>query len=246
MRRVLRAGAEIHEERLFRRDLARVGDEADRLVDEVFGQMIALLRRLRRFDLVIVVDQIGVILAGVAGEEAIVALEAAPERPTVVGSGGADLLGRGQMPFAERVGAVTLLQQNLRQHAVLERNRAVRPGKALGAFGDAGHGIGMVVASGDHARARGRAQRRGVHAGEQQTALGELVEIGGGDRRAVAAKLAKAGVVEDDIEDVRRARLGALGLRPGRLGFADCAAHDSGKGCAFVFLQRHWNSPRTR
>ena len=78
-----------------------VGDEADRLVGEVGGQVIALLRRLRRLDLMIVVDQLGVVLVRVAAEEAVVALEAAAERPAVVGPGRAGLLGRRQVPLAD-------------------------------------------------------------------------------------------------------------------------------------------------
>ena len=50
MRRVHRAGAEVHEERLVRRDLLGVGDEADRLVHQVLGQVVALFRRLLGLD----------------------------------------------------------------------------------------------------------------------------------------------------------------------------------------------------
>jgi hypothetical protein len=64
--RVRGARAEVQEERLVRRDLLGVGDERDRLVDEVLGQVIALLRRARRLNLMVVVDQVGGPLAGVA------------------------------------------------------------------------------------------------------------------------------------------------------------------------------------
>ncbi|MGD9092875.1 MAG: hypothetical protein PVF74_08495 [Anaerolineales bacterium] len=37
-------GGEVHEERFVRCDLFGVGDEADRLVDQVFGQVIAFDR----------------------------------------------------------------------------------------------------------------------------------------------------------------------------------------------------------
>ena len=77
--------AEVQEERLVGGDLFRVGDELVRLVDQIGGQVVALLRRLRRLDLMVVVDQIRVVLVGVAAEEAVEALEAAAQRPAVVG-----------------------------------------------------------------------------------------------------------------------------------------------------------------
>jgi hypothetical protein len=48
--------------------------------------VIAFFRRLRRLNLPVVVDEIGVILAGVAAEESIVALKAASERPAIIGT----------------------------------------------------------------------------------------------------------------------------------------------------------------
>jgi hypothetical protein len=59
-------------------DLLGVGDELHRSVGEVLGQVVALLRGLRRLDLVVVVDEVRIPLACVAAEEAVEALEAAP------------------------------------------------------------------------------------------------------------------------------------------------------------------------
>ena len=219
MGRVVRARREIEEERLVRRDLLQVGDEADRLVGEIRGQVIAFLRRLRRLDLMIVVDEVGIILMRVAAEKAVVALEAAPERPAVVGAGGADLLGGRQMPLADAIGGVALLQQHLGQKAVLERDRAIAAGIAGRSLGDAGHRVGMMIAAGQNARARRRAERGRVHVGEEQPVLGQLVDVRRVDRRAVAAELAEARVVDDDEEDVRRAFPGAhrRRARPARI-----------------------------
>ena len=80
-------------ERLVRVDLLGVGDELDRLVDQVLAQVIALLGRARWLDLVVVVDEVGIPLAGVAAQEAVEALEAAPERPAVVRARGGLLVG---------------------------------------------------------------------------------------------------------------------------------------------------------
>ena len=237
---MVRARREIEEERLVRGDLLEVGDEADRLVGEVRGQMVALFRGFRRLDLMIVVDEVGIILMRVAAEKAVIALEAAPERPSVIGAGGADLFGRRQVPLADAVGGVALLQQHFGQKPVLERDRAIAAGIAGRSFGDAGHRIGVMIAAGQHAGPRGRTERRGMHVGEEQAVLGQPVDVGRVDRRAVAAELSEAGVVDDDEKDVRRAFPGAERGRPRRIGLADGAAHAAGKRRAgFVFLERH-------
>ncbi len=110
MRGVHGAGAEVHEEGLVGRHLLGVGDEADGLVHQVFGDVVAFFRRLGRLHLVVVVDQFGVVLVGLAAQEAVEALKAAAQRPAVVGAGRRDLVGRGQVPLADGVGVVALLQ----------------------------------------------------------------------------------------------------------------------------------------
>ena len=59
VRRVHGAGAEVHEEGLIRRHLLGVGDEADGLVDQILGEVVALFGRLGRLDLVVVVVSSG-------------------------------------------------------------------------------------------------------------------------------------------------------------------------------------------
>jgi hypothetical protein len=76
VRRVLRPGREVEKERLLRRQLFGVGDEADGLIDQIGRQVIALFRRLRRLDLAVVVDQVRIVLTGIATQEALVTLEA--------------------------------------------------------------------------------------------------------------------------------------------------------------------------
>src|SRR5262249_40348005 len=122
LRRVHRAGAEVKEERLVGRELLGISDELHGLVRQVLGQMVALFRSLRRFDLMVVVYKVWIILARVAAEEAVIAFEAAPQRPAVVGPGGAGLFGGRQVPLADGIGVVTALQEHLRQKAVLEWN----------------------------------------------------------------------------------------------------------------------------
>jgi hypothetical protein len=157
MRGVHRAGAEMQEERLVRSDLLGVGDELDRLVRQILGQVITLLRSPRRLDLMVVVDQVRIPLAGVTAEETIEPLEPTAQWPAVERAGrGLELRGH-QVVLADQVGAVTVLQQHLGQEAVLKRDPAVVAGVARGEFGDRRHPVGVVVAPGDDTRPRQRA-----------------------------------------------------------------------------------------
>jgi hypothetical protein len=113
MRCMHSARGEVGNERLVRRELLAVADEADRLANQVRSQVISLLRRLGRLDLAVITNEIGIILTGVGTDEAVVALETASERPAVEGPRRAYLLGRRQMPFTERVCVVALPEQNL-------------------------------------------------------------------------------------------------------------------------------------
>ena len=233
------AGAEVHEERLVRRDLLGVGDEADRLVHEVFRQVVALVRassRARRRDCrrrALDSD-----LMRVAAQEAVVALETASERPAVVGPGCGDLICRRQVPFPERERAVSMLEQHFGKEAVLERDVAVAAGIAGRSLGDARHRVRVMVASREDARARRRAERRRVHAVEEQAVRSQGVDVRRLDRAAVAAHLAEAGVVLHDEQDVGCAFFGAKWLRPGRARHIERPADDARERCAgFVFLE---------
>ena len=67
MRRVACAGCEVEEERPLGRSGTEVLQVGDRVVGEILGEVVALLRRARRIDLMVVVHEIGVILIGLAG-----------------------------------------------------------------------------------------------------------------------------------------------------------------------------------
>ena len=79
VRGVRGAEAQMQVERLGRVNLLDVSDELDRLVDQVLTEVVPLLGRARRLHLVVVVHQIRIPLAGVTAQEAIKALEAAPQ-----------------------------------------------------------------------------------------------------------------------------------------------------------------------
>ena len=208
--------AEVEVEGLVRVDLLGVGDELHRLVHQVRGEVVALFGCRRRIDLVVVVDQVGVPLAGVAAEESVEALEAPTERPAVVGPGGRLLTGRDQVPLAHHVGVVALREQDLGEEAVLERHVAVVTGEPGGELGDTRHRVGVVVAAREDARTTGRAQSSRVHVVVAQSVLRQLVEIRRLDRAAVAPELPESGVVEHDEDDVRRSLRRPCRGEPGR------------------------------
>ena len=240
MRGVHRAGAEMQVERLVRGDLLGVGDELDRLVGQVLGQVIALLRGARRLDLVVVVDQVRVPLAGVPAEEPVEPLEPAAQRPAVERPGaGLELRGQ-QVVLADHVGAVAMGQQHLGQEPVLERDLPVVPGIAGGELVDRRGRVRVVIAAGDDARPRRRAQRRGVHVRVQQPAGGQRVQVRRGDRAAVTAQLPVPDVIQHDEQHVRRPCRRPQRPRPRRAGLIGRPADHTRKGAArLILLNRH-------
>jgi hypothetical protein len=78
--------------------------------------------------------------------------------------------------------------------------------------------VGVVVAPGDDARTRRRAQRRGVHVVVAQATLGQAVHVGRLDGAAVAAELAVPGVIQHNEQYAGHAFPGAHGFGPGWTG----------------------------
>ena len=218
VRRVRGAEAQMQVERLGRVDLLDVGDELHRLVDQVLAEVVPLLGRARRLHLVVVIHQVRIPLAGIPAQEAVVALEAAPQRPPVIGARGRLLVARRQVVLPDHERAVAVLEEHLGQEAVLERDHAVVPGIAARQLRDAGHRVAVMVAAGQDARPARRAQRGRVHVVVAQAVRGERVEAGRRDRAAVTAQLPEPGVIQHDEQHVRRALAGPHRGRPGRRG----------------------------
>src|SRR5215831_19597893 len=107
------------------------------------------------------------------------------------------------MPLAERVRVVPVLLEDFRKHSVFEWDVAVASGIARRPFGNAGHAVGVMIAPREHARARRRAKRRGVHVVVAEPISGERVQIRSVDWTPVAPKMAEAGVVQDYEQDIR-------------------------------------------
>ncbi len=199
----------------------------NRLVGEIGIEVIPLLRCRRRLDVGLVADQVRRPLVGLAVEEAVVALEADPGGPRVERPVAA-LVTRGQVPLADRGGAVPLRPQDLGQRPRLGRDLAGVPGEVEREVGQHAHPHPVMIAAGQQAGPRGGAHRGRVEVGEPQAPLGETVEIRRVEVGAVAPELREPEVVEHDHHDVRRpAPVGrpgrhrrALGCRQTDVGFA--------------------------
>ena len=162
VRRVRGAGAVVEEERLVGRDRLGVLDELDRLVGEVDREVVALLGRLRLRHRMVVVDEVRIPLVRLAAEEAVVALEPAPERPLALRRGEVHLVLGAEVPLAHVVRVPAALAEDLGDVRALERDVAVRVREAGRRLGDARHPVRRVVAPGQQARPGRRAQRRRV------------------------------------------------------------------------------------
>ena len=194
-----------------------IADEADRLVDEVGGQVIAVGISPRRIDVRVAGDELRRILIGLGIEEAVEAIEAAAERPAVERAGGAAFGQRRHMPFADHVVAIGVRAQHLGDGAGLARDLAAIAGIAGIEIGEAADADRMMVAPGEQRRARGRAHRRGVEARIAQALGRQPIDGRRRDRRAVAAEIREADVVEQDDENVGRAARRPGRVRPPRL-----------------------------
>lgn len=205
-------------ERLSRVNLLSVGDELDRLVDQVLAEVVALLRRAWRLHLVVVIHQIRVPLAGVAAQEPVEALEAAPQRPPVIRACAGFLVARRQVVLPDHERAVPMIDQHLGQEAILKRNDPVVSGVAARQLRDARHRVAVMIAACQNARPARRTQRRRVHVAIAQPVRRQSVEAGRLDRAAVTAQLAESRIVQDDEQHIRGARPRPHRRRPGRRG----------------------------
>ena len=181
-----------------------VGEIADRLVDQVRRQVIAVGEGAGRIARRVVAHQLGRVLVGLGIHEAVIAVEAAAQRPAVERAGGARLGERRHMPLAQHVVAIAVRAQHLGQRPGLARDLAAIAGIAGIEVGEAADAHRMMVAPGQEGRTRGRAHRRRVEAGVAQAAAGDGVDRRRADRRAVAAEVGEADIVEQDHQDVGR------------------------------------------
>ena len=133
------AGGVVHEERLVGSDLLRVGDHADRTVREILAQVVPVFHRVRLVDRLVVLHQVRIPLVGLGAQEPVVPVEPAMGRPRPLRCRHAQLVGRSQVPLAERIGVPALLLEPLGDRGRVERDDPVAARETRGSLGDAGH-----------------------------------------------------------------------------------------------------------
>ena len=193
----------VEEERLVGRNRFRVHDELDRLVRDVHAEVVALFRRRRLVDRMVVVGQLRVPLARLRAEESVEPLEATTRGPVPARRGEVHLNRRAEVPFADDVRVPAGLAEDLGEHPVLGWDRAARVREPARALGDARHAVTGVIATGQQARTRRGAERRRVPLRVTHAVCCDLVDVRGRDRSAVTAHRREADVVEHDVDDAR-------------------------------------------
>ena len=210
VRRVRGAGRHVEEVRLVGGDRPRPPQPGDRLVHQVRRQDVVRIGRPRH-ELVILVQR-RLPLIHVAAHEAVEVVEAQPARPAIERPDLARLPVGRVVVLAEPRGGVAVLPQHLGDRADVLADDAGVAVVAGGGLGDHAVAGRVVIASGEQRGPRRRAERRRVEARVAQPVGRHAVERRRRHLPAERAELTVAGVVDQDVDDVRR----ALG-RPHRL-----------------------------
>jgi hypothetical protein len=205
VRGVIGAGAEPHEPRLRGARRPQIAQHLDRLVGEVLGQVVALFGGARRFDGVVVLDEVGIPLVGLAAEESVEPVEALGQRPFRSAAGRGEILHRHIVVLAQPHRGVPVVLEHLADGRALGGQSSGRTGEAHRALGDRGTAVDMVIAPGQERRTGGGAQRGRVPLGVRQAIAGESVEGRHVDPPPVGRPGRQAGVVVQHDQNVRRA-----------------------------------------
>src|SRR5262245_55144581 len=200
---VRRPWREVHEERLVGRQGLQLAGPGYRLVREVLGQVVSLLRRFRSLDGLVALVESRVPLVGLAADEAVEVLEAAPSGPAVEWAGGTRLPDWHLVALAELCRRVAVQAHRLLDGRLRVRTDRVVPGRAGRDLGDATHPDRVVVPTAQQRRSGRRAERRGMEARVLQAVGGQLLERRRLARAAERAGCAEADVVDQDHQHVR-------------------------------------------
>ena len=204
VRRVRRAGREVHEERLVTHQRLLRADPLDRLVGHVAHQVVALLGRPPRLDGRRALIQRRVVLVCLAADEPVEVLEATAGRPVLERPHRARLPHRHLVALAELRRGVPVELEDLGQRRARVRSHRVVARRGRRDLRDAAHPDRVMVAAAQQRGARRRAQRRRVEAIELQAPGRETLRVRRRARTAERARGAEADVVDEDHEHVRR------------------------------------------
>ena len=205
MRRVRGTGREVHEERLVGHQRLLLAHPRDRLVGQVLGEVVALLRRLFRLDRRRPLIQRGVPLVVLAADEAVEVLKARTGRPHPERTHRTRLPDRDLVALAELRGRVAVELEGLCERRLRVRTQRVLPRRRRRGLGDAPHPDRVMVAARQQRRPRRRAQRGRVKARVLQALATEPLERRRATRATERTRRPEAHVVEQHDQHVRRA-----------------------------------------
>jgi hypothetical protein len=203
VRRVTCAERNVGEERLAWSCGLLVADHADGLVDQVFGEVIS--GPPRRRDRVVVADQFRVPVIHQRKQEAVVAIEAAAERPLPVRTRAGHVARARQVPLADGEAVVTNGSQHFGKGRRALRYFALVARIARAPVGNHAHADCVMIPAREQRCPCRRAHRGRVKVVVAAPPGSEGVDAWRVDAGAVAAELRKAYVVEHDDDYVRRA-----------------------------------------
>ena len=181
-----------------------VADHLDRVVREILGEVVALLGLVRLVDQAVVLDQRRIPVVRLAPEEAVEAIPALVERPVRLRSARVGFLDRHVVVLADPERAPAGLAHHLGERSAFGRDVPVRSRESRGGLGDTGHPVLVVVAPGQKARPRRRAQGRRVPLAVQQAVVGETLQRRHPDPPPEGRPGREAGVVVEHDQDVWR------------------------------------------
>ena len=201
MRCVAQTGRVVGEERFFRRERVLLFNPRDGVVGEVCVQVILRVVR-RRLDGMGAVEDGRMPLVGVAADEAVEILEAQTGRPEVERPGLAGLPIGHVMVLPEPRRVVAIAPQDFPDGAAALGHQRIVAGITRGHLGDDARAGGVMVASADERRARGRAKRRGMERIVTQTGSRQLVIGRRGNRSAERGRRTPAHIIGHDEQDI--------------------------------------------
>ena len=194
------AVGEVEEEGFLGVGGAVVTQHFERLAGDVDGEVIA--GGGGGGDGVVVFDEVGFVLVGPAGEEAVPAVKAFLEGPVGAVARRFAVGGGVEVPLACAVGGVAVGGEDLGDGGGGWGDAAAGVGVALVGAGEFLHADGVAVAAGEEGGARGGADGLGVEVVIEQAGGGEGVDVGGVDFGAETVEVGEAGVVQEDVYDV--------------------------------------------
>ena len=177
---------------------------ADRVIGEVFTEVIALFGRLGRQYTCRVTYQIRLVLGCLAGQETVEILETDLAGPVVERTRGGGLDGGGVVPFAPRRGGIAVVLEHLGDQRTALRDLPGVPVPVVGQLGDLAIADAVMVAASQQRRARGRTHRRGVKPVVADTFSKDPAQRVGAHLPAERRRQPRPGVVDQHDQDVGR------------------------------------------